>query len=112
MEQRDKARLAQMLAEARKAVARAQTVQRADLDADENLAAVFAWRLSVIDEAAGRLSHATRDRWANIPWKQITGMRHRLIHGYDAIDLNVVWQTLQVDLPALIKELEGILTSS
>jgi uncharacterized protein with HEPN domain len=101
-----------MLAEARKAIAKAQNVDRAALDADEDLAAAFAWRLSLIGEAAARLSQGTRDRWANVPWTQIIGMRHRLIHGYDAVDLDVVWQTLRVDLPPLVAALEAILRSS
>lgn len=97
-----------MLSEARKVVARVQTANRAELDTDEDLAAALVWRLSVIGEAAGRVSQAVRDKHPQVPWTQVVGMRHRLIHGYDAIDLDVVWQTVQVDLPPLIAELERI----
>jgi uncharacterized protein with HEPN domain len=45
----------------------------------------------------------------NFPWLQIVGMRHRLIHGYDAVDLDVLWDTIIDDLPPLIDELEKIL---
>jgi uncharacterized protein with HEPN domain len=82
---------------------------REDLDHDEDLAAALVWRLSVIGEAADKVAQDLRDRHPQIPWTQIIGMRHRLIHGYDAIDLDVVWQTIQGDLPPLIGQLEQLL---
>jgi len=45
----------------------------------------------------------------NIPWQNIIGMRHRLIHAYFDINLDVVWNTIVEDLPPLIKELERVL---
>jgi uncharacterized protein with HEPN domain len=50
-----------------------------------------------------------QSRYPSIPWKAIVGMRNRLIHGYDAIDLDVLWDTVQIDLPELVEELERIL---
>ncbi|MGH7491103.1 MAG: HepT-like ribonuclease domain-containing protein [bacterium] len=47
-----------------------------------------------------------------MPWQDIIGMRHRLVHGYDEIDLDVVWEVIQQDLPPLIEELKRILPSS
>ncbi|MBX9789027.1 MAG: DUF86 domain-containing protein [Pirellulales bacterium] len=105
---RDVARLEHMLAQARKVLERARTITRDDLEHEEDLGAAVAWRLSVIGEAAARLSQATRDQHPEIPWTQIIGMRHRLIHGYDAIDLDIVWQTIQMDLPPLVAALEAI----
>jgi uncharacterized protein with HEPN domain len=98
-----------MLAQARKLLERAQTITRDDLDREEDLGAAVSWRLSVIGEAAARLSQETRDQHSEVPWTQVIGMRHRLIHGYDAIDLDVVWQTIQLDLPPLVTALEEIL---
>jgi uncharacterized protein with HEPN domain len=98
-----------MLAEARKLIERLRDVERSEFENDEDLSAATAWRLSVIGEAASRLSQDTRDRHPTIPWTQIIGMRHRLIHGYDAIDLDVVWQTVASDLPELVRLLEKVL---
>lgn len=98
-----------MLEEARKLIARAERANREDLDRDDDLSAALAWRLSVIGEAAARLSSTTREQHATIPWTRIVGMRNRLIHGYDAIDLEIVWQTVHVDLPPLVADLERIL---
>jgi len=45
----------------------------------------------------------------SIPWPRIVGMRNRLIHGYDQVDLDILWDTIEYDLPPLIIELEKIL---
>ena len=105
---KDEARLRHILTEARKLVDRAQTATRAELDADDDLAAALAWRLSVIGEAAAQVSQATRDAHPTIPWSLMVGMRHRLIHGYDTVDLDIVWQTVQNDIPPLVQTLEQI----
>lgn len=46
---------------------------------------------------------------STIPWTAAIGMRHRLVHGYDQVDLDVLWRTVREDLPALIEELERVL---
>jgi len=44
-----------------------------------------------------------------IPWPDIVGMRNRLIHGYDNVDLDILWDTVEVDLPSLTTKLEKVL---
>ncbi len=102
---RDEVRLRHMLTEARKLVLKVRSRTRADLDMDEDLAAVLAWRLGVIGEAAARVSQQTRDQNPQIPWSQIVGLRNRLVHGYDRIDLDLVWQIIIGDLPPLLTAL-------
>lgn len=58
-------------------------------------------RIEVLGEAAKRVSAETRDNHPEVPWKNIAGMRDRVIHGYDSIDLNVVWDTIQKDIPKI-----------
>lgn len=57
--------------------------------------------IEIVGEAARRLSSAFRERRADIPWRAIIGMRDKLIHGYDAVDMVEVWTTAQSDIPAL-----------
>ena len=64
-------------------------------------------RLLVIGEAAGRISTASQDALSDVAWPQIRGMRNRLVHEYDGIDLVIVWQTTQVVLPKLVESLES-----
>ncbi len=65
-------------------------------------------QLEIIGEAARRLSEETRLELSLIPWRQIISMRNRLIHGYDDVDLAIVWDSVQNDLPPLIAQLEKV----
>ena len=65
-------------------------------------------RLEVLGEAARRVSAATRADLPGLPWRQMIGMRNRMIHEYDRVDLAVVWETVVRDLPPLITALEGV----
>ena len=57
--------------------------------------------LQIIGEAASRLPEDVRIRASEIPWPQVIGMRHVLVHGYFAIDTEIVWQTVVPGLPPL-----------
>jgi uncharacterized protein with HEPN domain len=67
--------------------------------------------LEIIGEAANNVSPATQAEYPEIPWREITGMRHRLIHGYADVDLDRVWDTVQSHLHPLIAVLERIVPS-
>ena len=66
--------------------------------------------LEIIGEASKQLSLEFKEKYSDIPWKDIAGMRDKLIHEYFGVDLNAVWETVEDDLPilksALQKELE------
>ena len=56
-----------------------------------------------IGEAAAQVSEESRRQTPDIPWPQIVGMRHRLVHVYFAINLDLVWEVIVRDLPPLIQ---------
>jgi uncharacterized protein with HEPN domain len=66
-------------------------------------------QIIILGEAAGRIDREFQGRYPDIPWTQAISMRHRLIHGYDTIDWERVWSTLQDDLPALLVPLKRLL---
>lgn len=71
--------------------------------------------LEIIGEAAKQVPSDTRERAPGIPWSEMTGMRDKLIHAYQGIDLVVVWRTVQEDLPQavpLIRELRSTFLDS
>jgi uncharacterized protein with HEPN domain len=63
-------------------------------------------RLLVIAEAARRVSDTTQQTLPNISWQEINGMRNRLVHEYDDVNLNIVWDVVQSEIPPLIEELK------
>jgi len=101
-----------MLDHAREAIEMAQGRTRSDLDVDRMLQLALTRLVEIVDEAAKRVSLEARQQQPEIAWSQIIGLRNRLIHGYDAVDLNILWDIVQDDLPPLIAELERILTEN
>lgn len=65
--------------------------------------------IEIIGEAANKVSASLRDAEPEIPWRDIVGMRNRLIDAYFDIEPEFVWETVSRDLPILILQLRGIL---
>ncbi len=66
-------------------------------------------QILVIGEASRRLSARLQEQHPAIPWSRIGAMRNRLIHGYDDVDLDVVWDTATIHVPRLLKDVEPLL---
>ena len=96
-----------MLDYAREAVAMAGTLTRADLDDDRMLQLSLVQLIEMIGEAARRVT--PQGRHPDIPWADAIAARNRMIHGYDSISYDVVWQIATEELPALIRTLERLL---
>ncbi len=101
-------RLRHMLDYAREAVSLAQGKSRADLDTDRLLNLSLVQLVTMVGEAAKRVPRDVQEQQSGIAWPSIVGMRNRLIHGYDKIDFDVLWQTVTEDLPPLVAALEKI----
>lgn len=97
----------QMLDHAREAWEMAKGKSRRDLDTDRLLNLSVVRLMEVVGEAARRLPTAYRQRYKEIPWQEVMSMRNRLIHGYDAIDFDILWEIVTHDLPPLIEQLDA-----
>ncbi|NEX16599.1 MAG: hypothetical protein C1943_08225 [Halochromatium sp.] len=106
-ERDDRLSLRDMLAHAREAVELLGDGDRAFLARQRVLQLALTRLVEIIGEAANRVSHETRQNTSEIPWRAIIGMRNRLVHGYDVIDYERLWDTITQDLPPLISALEG-----
>ena len=100
--------LRQMLDNAREAEALCRDKKREDLDQDRVLELALTRLLEIVGEAANREPPDVQAQYPAIPWAQIVGLRNRLIHGHDAVDLDILWQIIRHDLPPLIASLEQI----
>ncbi|MDW7759567.1 MAG: HepT-like ribonuclease domain-containing protein [Acidobacteriota bacterium] len=111
MHKDDTTRLRHMLDAAREAISFVKARTRADLDIDRKLVLALVKSIEIIGEAAYRMSKAARNQYSDIPWDDIIGMRHRLVHAYFDINLDILWRTVQDDLPPLIAKLERTIPS-
>ncbi len=105
---RDNERLIDMLTAARGIRSRVDRSSRESFDADEDLQFVLTHLIEIIGEAARNVSQQFRAAHAEIPWAEIVGMRHRLIHDYLNIDLEQVWGTAATDIPKLISLIDPL----
>ena len=108
----DRLRLQHMLDYALEAVEMVRGRQPDDLKRDRMLQLALVRLVEIIGEAATRVSERGQKQYPSLPWPYARGMRNRLVHGYDRVDLTVLWDTIQHDLPPLIEGLRRILDSS
>lgn len=102
----DLIRLRHIVDAAREAIGFVRDRRREDLDGDRQLVWALVKAVEIIGEAASQLSEETKAQLTDIPWKKIVGMRHRLVHAYFDINLDILWKTVREGLPPLVTELE------
>lgn len=68
-------------------------------------------QIEIIGEAANHITEETKNKFSEIQWRQITGLRHVLVHEYFGIDSNLIWQIIIEDIPALKIMIQEVLTS-
>jgi uncharacterized protein with HEPN domain len=64
----------------------------------------------VIGEATKNVPDDIRKEYADVPWSEMAGMRDKLIHGYATVELRIVWETIQEEIPALRTQIKSIRT--
>ncbi len=109
MRRDDRIRMLHMLDAAREALAFASGKTRSDLDENRALTLAIVKCIEIIGEAAARISTETKAAIPALPWRDIVGMRNRLVHVYFDVNLDIVWSTVDEELPGLIDEREAVL---
>ena len=105
---RDERRLSDIL-EAINKIDRFAGEGRVAFDNDERTQVWMAHYVQIIGEAARALSEEFQAQHPQVPWSQIIGMRHILVHDYFGVDLGEVWTVVERDLPVLRQQVEDIL---
>ena len=106
MRRDDAIRLRHMLDAAQEAIEFAQGRTRVHLNGDRRLVLALVKEVEIIGDTAYQVSQTVRNQLLDIPWDDIISMRHRLVHAYFEINLDILWRTVKDDLPPLIAELE------
>lgn len=109
MREDDEIRLRHMLDAAQETIEFARGHHRRDLNHDRKLTLALVKDIEILGEAAYQISPATKELLPDIPWDDIIGMRHRLVHVYFDINLDILWATVQQDLPPLMEKLREAL---
>jgi len=108
----DMTRIRHMLDSSMDALSFIKNKQRNDLDQDRMLVLSLVKCIEIIGEAASKISDDLKSKYPAIPWKDIIGMRNRLIHTYFDIDYDIVWKTVKYELLNLVDELKKLLSSN
>jgi len=106
---RDEATLLDIAKAARLAVSFVAGIKQEDFSGDVKTQSAVLHQLLLVGEAVKRLSADFKSRHPGVPWKMLSGMRDKLIHEYDVVDLREVWRTMESDVPALEVSLEPLL---
>ena len=101
--------LQQIYSHAREAIGICAGRSRSDLDSDRLLNLALTRLIEIIGEAANRVPQEVQEKYPDLPWLQMIGVRNRLIHGYDSVDFDILWAIVVHDLPGLVAKLEKIL---
>jgi uncharacterized protein with HEPN domain len=105
---RDPAYLLDILNSARLVLEFVQGVDRAEFDRDTMRQYAVVHGIMIIGEAARRISQEFRGEHPELPWQNMIGMRSRIIHNYDEIDLDIVWRVVEGEIPKLISLIEPL----
>jgi uncharacterized protein with HEPN domain len=105
----DKASLYDALAAAKKIERFVQDVDWDGFQANDEKSSAVYGQLVILGEACTRISSELRVRYGDVPWRQIIGMRNRIIHGYDEVNWEIVWQVATEHVPLVIVQLSDIL---
>ena len=100
---KDKGILLQIVKRCNRIIDKISVMTQDDFIKNEDVKEVICFNLFQIGELANGLSEEFVKEYIDIPWKQIIGMRHRIVHGYDIINLDIVWNTA-VDSILSLKE--------
>ena len=101
--------LRQMLDHIEEAVALAKGRTRTELESARVLFLALLKLVEIVGEAATRISDPMQAAHPEIPWREIIGTRHRLIHGYDAVDYDILWEIATADFPPLARQIRALL---
>lgn len=106
---KDKGILLQIIKRCNRVIEKVSNISVTDFSLNDDIKEVVCFNLFQVGELANGLSVEFTKEYNKIPWKQIIGMRNRIVHGYDTINLEIVWNTANESIPELIEYFKEIL---
>jgi len=84
------------------------SMTRSDFEQNEMVQDAVIRNIEIIGEVSKRVSNDLKTTYFDVPWREVAGMRDKLIHDYMGVDVDVVWKTIKVDIPQLLVLLKRI----
>ena len=109
LEVKDRGILLQIIKRCNRVIEKVSNISVTDFSLNDDIKEVVCFNLFQLGELANGLSVEFLKEYNKIPWKQIIGMRNRIVHGYDTINLEIVWNTAIESIPELKKYCNEIL---
>ena len=103
--------LQHMLDETEYLLVESRSLSREQFLTDDTRRRAFVRSIEIIGEAAKGVPKSFRDKHREVPWQSIAGMRDRLIHGYFAVDFEIVWDVVENKIPLLSEQLQQLLNA-
>jgi uncharacterized protein with HEPN domain len=101
--------LRQMYDHITEAITLAEARTRADFDSDRVFFLALLKLVEIVGEAATRIPEPFQASHPEVPWREIIGTRNRLIHGYDAVDSDILWTIVTADFQPLSQQIKSLL---
>jgi uncharacterized protein with HEPN domain len=111
MTSRDSASILDIAKSARLVLAFTHEMSQKEFEADLKTQSAVLYQIAILGEAVKRLSESFRNQHPEIPWREVAGMRDKLIHDYEGVDTQRVWLTIQTSIPELLDAIEPLLPS-
>lgn len=112
MQHDDHVYVGQMFDLGRKIDDRARVLDRAGFDADEDVRLALTHLIQTLGEAARRVSASYKVAHPEIPWAEIVGMRHKIVHDYLSVNFDLVWDVARLEIPRLLTQLRSLIRDS
>ena len=107
---KDKGIILQIVKRCNRIIDKSSKLSKDEFSNNDDIKEIICFNLFQIGELANCLSEEFKNIYNEIPWKQIIGMRNRIVHGYDAINLEIVWNTANESIPELKSYCKEILS--
>jgi len=108
---KDKQALIDILKAIQQIISYLEDIKKEDFQQDDEKQAAILYRIIIIGEATKRLSPEFRQQYPMIPWREMAGLRDVVIHDYDELDFDILWNVIQVNLPEILPQLQLIFNS-
>ncbi|MDT9201328.1 DUF86 domain-containing protein [Limnospira fusiformis KN01] len=108
---KDKQALIDILKAIQQIISYVEDIKKEDLQRDDEKQAAILYRIIIVGEATKRLSPEFRQQYPMIPWREMAGLRDVVIHDYDELDFDILWNVIQVNLPDILPQIQLIFNS-